>query len=80
MTNARDESEVDEALDDAAQGVSETADDAPEGSGEVDAIGDAAGLPDDDGKPFRGIDAVDARDEHRWELDPDSKEDERAPK
>jgi hypothetical protein len=68
----------DEALDDAAQGVSVTSDATADGTdetGEIDAIGRAAGLVVRDDKPFRGIDEVERRDEHRWELDPASAED-----
>ena len=64
--------DADEALDDAAQGVTGTSDETADGSGEIDAIGHAAGLVVNDDKPFRGIDEVDRRDEHRWELDPRS--------
>jgi hypothetical protein len=68
----QDEDDADEALDDAAQGVSGTSDETADGSGEIDAIGHAAGLVVKDDKPFRGIDEVDRRDEHRWENDPRS--------
>ena len=73
-----DEALDDEALDDAAQGVSVTSDataDSTDETGEIDAIGRAAGLVVRDDKPFRGIDEVERRDEHRWELDPASAED-----
>jgi hypothetical protein len=73
-----DEGLDDEALDDAAQGVSVTSDATADGTdetGEIDAIGRAAGLVVRDDKPFRGIDEVERRDEHRWELDPASAED-----
>lgn len=71
-------SDDDETLDDAAQGVSVTSDATADGTnetGEIDAIGRAAGLVVRDDKPFRGIDEVERRDEHRWELDPASAED-----
>ena len=70
-----DEALADEALDDAAQGVSVTSDaiaDGTDETGEIDAIGRAAGLVVRDDRPFRGIDEVERRDEHRWELDPAS--------
>jgi len=73
-----DSDEGDEELDDAAQGVSGNADTTGDGSGEIDAIGHAAGLVSNDKKPFNGIDEVDRRDEHRWELDPRSADDETA--
>jgi hypothetical protein len=71
------ESDEDEALDDAAQGYVGSADDdsdddTADDSGEIDAIGHAAGLVNREDKPFRGIEEVDRRDEHRWELDPKS--------
>jgi hypothetical protein len=75
MTRAKDESRTDEALDDAAQGVSETSDESDDDGSEIDAIGAAAGLLDSEGRPFRGVEKVDARDDHRWELEPDSAED-----
>jgi len=62
----------DEALDDAARGLNATSDESPDGTGEIDAIGDAAGLVVDDDDPIPGIDQIERRDEHRWELDPDS--------
>jgi hypothetical protein len=62
----------DMALDAAAQGTSGTAEDIAVGTGEVDAIGHAAGFVVRDDKPFRGIDEIERRDAHRWELDPDS--------
>jgi len=68
----------DETLDDAAQGVSVTSDataDSTDETGEIDAIGRAAGLVVRDDRPFRGIDEVERRDAHRWELDPASAED-----
>jgi hypothetical protein len=70
-----DTSEVDELLDDAAQGASGTSDETSDGTGEIDAIGHAAGLVVRDDKPFRGIDEVERRDGHRWELDPGSADD-----
>ncbi len=68
-------SDVDEDLDVAAQGASGTSDEVSDGTGEIDAIGRAAGLVVRDDKPFRGIDEVARRDEHRWELDPESADD-----
>jgi hypothetical protein len=65
----------DEEVDAQAQGHNLTADDAPDGIGEIDEMGQAAGLAPDNDKPFRGIDAVERRDGHRWELDPRSAED-----
>ncbi len=67
----------DEALDDAAQGVSATSDDLADGTqdtGEIDAMGRAAGLVERADRPIQGIDEVDRRDVHRWELDPASAE------
>ncbi len=55
----------DESLDEAAQGTSETSDEAPDGS-EIDAIGRAAGFVERDDKPFRGIEEIERRDIHRW--------------
>ena len=72
LVEPTDENDRDEALDDAAQGVSGNSDETSDGTGEVDAIGHAAGLVVRDDKPFRGIEEVDRRDEHRWELDPAS--------
>ena len=69
---------IDEVLDDAAQGVTGTSDDIEDGTGEIDAIGEAAGLVVRDDKPFRGIDEVDRRDAHRWENDPASSDDDAA--
>jgi hypothetical protein len=65
-------SDVDELLDQAAQGASGTSDATATGTGEIDAIGRAAGLVSRDDRPFRGIDEVERRDGHRWELDPAS--------
>jgi uncharacterized protein DUF6335 len=71
--------EADEALHDAAQGVAPTsdepADDGDEGTTEIDAIGEAAGIPSREGKPLGGPDKIARRDAHRWELDPASAED-----
>jgi hypothetical protein len=70
----------DELLDAAAQGMNATSDDTSdgedgeEGTGEIDAIGEAAGFVVRDDKPFRGIEEVERRDQHRWELDPASAE------
>jgi hypothetical protein len=69
------DTDVDETLDDTAQGNSVTSDDTADGTGEIDAIGHAAGLVARDDKPFRGIEEVDRRDDHHWELDPASAED-----
>lgn len=65
-----------DALDDRAHGRTLTADDAEDGIGEVDAMGKAAGLPRDGDQPFtKVIEAVERRDDKRWELDPRSSED-----
>ena len=64
----------DEVLDATAQGATVNADDMADGTGEIDAIGHAAGLVVRDDKPFRGIEEVERRDAHRWELDPASAE------
>ncbi len=69
-----DDTKLDEELDAAAQGDTSTSDGGPNNQDEIDAMGEAAGLPDDPEKPFRGIDKVDRRDEKRWELDPSSKD------
>ena len=66
------DSDDDEGLDDAAQGVRVSPEDADDSSSEIDEIGQAAGLVVRDDKPFRGIEEVDRRDQHRWELDPES--------
>lgn len=69
---------TDEMLDAAAQGFSVTSDataDSADETSEIDAIGRAAGLVVRDDRPFRGIDGVERRDTHRWELDPASAED-----
>jgi hypothetical protein len=68
-------SDVDEELDKAALGETGTSDAIEDGTGEVDAIGKAAGMVVRDDKPFRGIDEVERRDGHRWELDPESADD-----
>ena len=73
-----DVADADELLDDAARGESETTEESPDGTGEIDEIGHAAGLVVRDDKPFRGIDEVERRDERRWELDPASAEDDPA--
>lgn len=70
--------ETDEALDDAAQGVAPMSDepaDDDEGTTEIDAIAEAAGIPTPEGKPLGGPDKIARRDAHRWELDPASAED-----
>jgi Family of unknown function (DUF6335) len=69
--------QADEALDEAARGESGTSDATADEPGEIDAIGQAAGLLLVDGEPFTGLAAVDRRDAHRWELDPESADDER---
>jgi hypothetical protein len=61
-----------ELLDETAQGHSVTSDESADGTGEIDAIGHAAGLVVADQKPFRGIEELERRDVHRWELDPAS--------
>jgi hypothetical protein len=66
----------DEALARAARGEGATEEDRPAGSGEIDAIGAAAGVVAPEGRPLQILAAVDDRDSHRWELDPDSAEDE----
>lgn len=70
-----DEALEDERLDDEAQGHNLTADDTPDGDGEIDRMGRAAGLPADVDAPFAGVAEVDGRDRDRWELDPRSAED-----
>jgi hypothetical protein len=65
----------DELLDDAARGNSVTSDEMGDGSGEIDAMGAAAGLVVQDDRPFQGITEIERRDAHRWELDPASAED-----
>ena len=47
----------------------------PDGDGEIDRMGRAAGLPADVDAPFAGVAEVDGRDRDRWELDPRSAED-----
>ncbi len=69
-----DDTNIDEELDAAAQGDTSTSDGGPNNQDEIDAMGAAAGLPDNPEKPFRGIDRVERRDEKRWELDPASKD------
>lgn len=68
-----DDTDLDEELDGAAQGELVSDDDK---ANEIDAMGEAAGLPDNPDKPFRGVDKIDRRDDKRWELDPKSKDDE----
>lgn len=41
----------------------------------VDAIGTALGVVEQDEKPLATIEKIEGRDEHRWELDPASSED-----
>ena len=72
---SNDQSDPDEKLDKAAQGESGTSDATGDGTGEIDAIGHAAGLVVRDDRPFRGVEEVDRRDEHRWENDPASADD-----
>jgi len=69
------DTDVDEELDKAALGETGTSDATGGGTGEIDAIGKAAGLVIRDDKPFRGTDEVERRDGHRWELDPASADD-----
>ena len=69
-----DDTNRDEALDEAAQGMTGTSDETADGTGEIDAIGHAAGLVVRDDRPLRGVDEVERRDDHRWELDPASAE------
>ncbi len=69
--------DVDAALAAAAQGLAPTSDDADalgdgEDRRETDVIGKAAGVAVADGKELGGPDEIDARDAHRWELDPAS--------
>ena len=68
----------DELLDEVAQGENVTSDESPVGTSEIDEIGQAAGLVVSDDKPFQGVDEVDRRDDHRWELDPASARDDPA--
>lgn len=72
----------DEALDAAAKGVAPTSDEADEAADadddEIEAMGEAAGIPIPDDQPLDGSDEMARRDAHRWELDPASAED-RAP-
>jgi hypothetical protein len=68
-----DDTDLDEELDAAAQGALVSDDDK---TNEIDAMGEAAGLPDNPEKAFRGVDKIDRRDDKRWELDPKSKNDE----
>jgi hypothetical protein len=70
--------DADEVLDEAARGESGTSDATADDSDEIDAIGQAAGLSVADGEPFTALVAeVDRRDAHRWELDPESADEER---
>jgi len=59
--------DLDEILDDTAQGHGLTSEARGAGTGEIDAIGKAAGLVVKEGKPLRGVDEVERRDQHRWE-------------
>ena len=54
--------DIDEALDDAAQGMASTSDDDATGS-EIDAIGSAAGISD--AAALGGTDPIAARERHR---------------
>ena len=72
--------EGDAALAAAAQGVAPTSDDADalpdyEERSETDVIGYAAGIPTREGEPLGGLDEIERRDAHRWELDPASADD-----
>ena len=69
----KDDTNLDEELDAAAQGDTSKSDGGPANEDEIDAMGEAAGLVDKPEKPFRGVDRVERRDEKRWELDPKSK-------
>lgn len=71
----RKNGDIDEQLDRTAQGEEGTSDATASGTGEIDQIGNAAGLVQRDDKPFRGIDEVERRDVHRWEVDPESADD-----
>ncbi len=62
----------DEALDDTSQGANLNSDDDDSTGSEIDEMGDAAGLHEADGKPLKGIEQVERRDERRSELDPHS--------
>ena len=75
LDEVSEKSDIDEELDRAAQGHSGTQDTTGTGTGEIDKIGNAAGHVVRDDKPFRGIEEVERRDAHRWELDPDSADD-----
>ena len=71
---------LDEALQAASLGFGPTSDDASviedDGSDEINAMGEAAGIPIiDDEEPLGGGDEMARRDAHRWELDPASAED-----
>ena len=67
------DTDLDETLDEAAQGASLETSEAEDETSATDAIGRAAGLEVRDDKPFRGIEEVERRDQHRWELDPASR-------
>jgi Family of unknown function (DUF6335) len=69
--------DADEVLDEAARGESGTSDATADAPDEIDAIGQAAGLSVADGEPFTGLAEIDRRDAHRWELDPESADEER---
>ena len=77
LAQITEDGDPDEVLDVAAQGQRVAASEDSDGTGEIDAMGAAAGLVVRDDKPFRGIDEVERRDERRWELDPASAEDDR---
>jgi hypothetical protein len=69
--------DADEVLDEAARGESGTSDATADDADEIDAIGQAAGLSLADGEPVTGLAEIDRRDAHRWELDPESADEER---
>jgi len=71
-----DNTDLDEELDQAAQGELVNPEDVEDDETEIDAMGDAAGLRDNPEKPFQSVDKVDRRDDQRWELDPKSKDEE----
>ncbi len=72
----KNDTNIDENLDAAAQGDTSNSDGGPDNEDEIDAMGEAAGLIDRPEKAFRGIKRVEERDEKRWELDPKSKDQE----
>jgi hypothetical protein len=74
LSDMKDDTDIDEELDAAAQGDMSKTDGGPDHESEIDAIGEAAGVRDNPKKAFRGIAKVEERDAHRWELDPKSKD------